>query len=234
MFETQRMSKDYVLLDFLFDHAVYTWGHQIDFRNEFTEENMEEGRRFVENLLQPLTNKYGPTSIADGFWPEKIRGGHYSASPHRWNGKYGAAVDVVFHDHVNCEKAPIALCHDIDRSSQVFHRMITYAGSEFICLCYRTAGNRDKILEYVRIPGEEAERKNHGMARAKRRQQQTPDARLDWRRSEGEGVGKRGKRLRAHHIRVGRYFVLLDFCRSVVGLRKGYATALHSALDRTR
>ena len=60
-------------------------------------------------------------------------------------------------------------------------------------------------------------------ARTKRRSMPVADPQ-DWRREEGEGTGKAGKNLRAHHVRVGRYFVLLDFCRSVDGLRRGCKT----------
>ena len=62
-----------------------------------------QGQRFVANLLQPLTEKYGPTSIDSAFWPEQVRtsNSHDGSSPHHWNEKYGAAAEVVFHDHVN-------------------------------------------------------------------------------------------------------------------------------------
>ena len=227
MFETQRMSKDYVLLDFLFDYSVYKSEYKVDFEKVFSNENMVEGQKFVDGLLQPLTDRYGPTSIADAFWPELFgKSGHYHSSPHRWNKKYGAAADVVFHDHVNRDEAPIKLCHEIDRSSQVFDRVITYAGSEFICLCYRKSRNRGALYENVRVPGQVARLVNHGYRSSKRhrRQHKPLTERADWRRAEGEGIGKSGKRLRAHHIRVGRYFVLLDFCRSVDGLRRGIRT----------
>ena len=228
MFETQRISKDYVLLDFLFDHAVYSCGRTFYFEQILTNENLAEGRSFIFNLLQPLTEKYGPTSIADSFWPKCItaKNAHHYLSPHHWNEKHGAGADVVFHDHVNCDRAPIDLCHEVDGSSQVFDRIITYTGSEFVCLSHRRAENRDRLRENVRVPGQKAQYVDHrdGPRSRRRRQNKQLAVRSDWRRSEGEGVGKSGNRLRAHHIRVGQYFVLLDFCRSVEGLRRGIST----------
>ena len=227
-FESHRISKDYVLLDFLFDHDVYRYGQPLDFQRVFTDGNLQTGQKFVDCLLQPLTDKYGPTSIAGAFWPEKVRtwSGHYRSSPHQWNEQYGAAADVVFHDHVNRDEAPIKLCHEIDRSNQDFDWIITYAGSEFICFCYRESKNRTALYENVRVPGEKAQYVQHGQSPSARRRRRDllPAARPDWRRAEDEGVGKSGNRLRAHHIRVGRYFVLLDFCRSVEGLRRGIRT----------
>ena len=169
MFETQRMSKDYVLLDFLFDYNVYKSERKVDFEKVFSDENMVEDQKFVDELLQPLTDRYGPTSIADAFWPEHFgKSGHYHRSPHRWNKEYGTAADVVFHDHVNRDEAPFELCHEIDRSSQAFDRAITYAGSEFICLGYRESRNRGALYENVRVPGQVARLVNHGYRPSKR------------------------------------------------------------------
>ena len=227
-FESHRISKDYVLLDFLFDHDVYRYGQPLDFQRLFTDGNLQTGQKFVDCLLQPLTDKCGPTSIAGAFWPAKVRtwSGHYRSSPHQWNEQFGAAADVVFHDHVNRDEAPIKLCHEIDRSNQDFDRIITYAGSEFICFCYRESKNRTALYENVRVPGEKAQYVQHGQSPSARRRRRDllPAARPDWRRAEDEGIGKSGNRLRAHHIRVGRYLVLLDFCRSVEGLRRGIRT----------
>ena len=42
-FESHRMSKDYVLLDFLFDHDVYRYERPLDFQRVFTDENLQTG-----------------------------------------------------------------------------------------------------------------------------------------------------------------------------------------------
>ena len=58
-----------------------------------------------------------------------------------------------------------------------------------------------------------------------------PTPRPRWRRADGRGIGT-DNRFRAQHLRVGRYFVLLDFCRSVEGLRRGIRTVPDVTLQR--
>ena len=58
-----------------------------------------------------------------------------------------------------------------------------------------------------------------------------PTPRPRWRRADGRGIGT-DNRFRAQHLRVGRYFVLLDFCRSVEGLRRGIRTVPDVMLQR--
>ena len=225
MFETQRMSQNYILLDFLADRDLYNYGRPLDLEREMSEENLITGRTLVDEVLEPLTVQYGPASVAGGFWPEKVRTsrGHYATSPHRWDYEFGAAVDVAFHNHVNNNDSPVKLLHMIDRSGMVFNRLISYYGSEFVCLCYREGNNRSLFYEEVCRPGQSRIQKRHGKNSESRRRSFPISNPTDWRREEGEGVGI-NRRFRAQHVRVGRYFVLLDFCRSVDGLRKGICT----------
>ena len=72
MIETKRLSSQYILLDFMADHAVYNSRKPLCLSLALSDENLAECKKFVERFLDPLTEKYGPTSIAGGFLPETV------------------------------------------------------------------------------------------------------------------------------------------------------------------
>lgn len=227
MIETKRLSSHYVLLDFLADHDVYNSGKSLDLSQVLTDENLDGCEKFVEHLLGPLTEEYGPTSIAGGFWPEGFRTekGHHKG-PHYWTEQHGTAADVVFHDWVYENRPPFHLACEVDGSRIAYDRIISYAGSEFLCLSYLEGRNHKALRENIRLPDGRGKGHPYGNTEDKRpwrRGAPFPD-RPDWRRAEGQGVNGIPGRFRAQHVRVGRYFVLLDFCRSVEGLRRGICT----------
>ena len=234
MFETKRLSPQYVLLDFLADYNVYNFHRPLDFSQIFTKENLTECEKFVNHFLDPLTEKYGPTSIAGGFWPEKVRkkGGHHEGSPHCWTKQHGTAADVVFHDWVNKDRPPLHLACEVDGSHTAYDRINSYLGSEFLCLCYRDNSNKRAFYENIRLPNGRIHMAPYGDTVEKRPWRQGspfPD-RSNWRRAEGQGVAS--NRFRAQHVRVGEYFVLLDFCRSVKGLQRGIRTVPNVTLRK--
>ena len=243
MLETKRLSSQYVLLDFLADIDVYKYGKPLNLSQVCTNENLTECEKFVDRFLDPLTEKYGPTSIAGGFWPEVVRkGAHPDGSPHRWTSQHGVAADVVFHNWVNENHPPFHLAHEICESDLYYDRIMSFAGSEFLCLCYRESRNRGYIDEEVRCPDGTISTHRVGSRRTstptleqrkqERRQKLIRKDQSNWRRADDQGVRKTNQ-FRAQHVRVGRYFVLLDFCRSVEGLRRGIHTVPSVTLHKS-
>lgn len=85
-------------------------------------------------------------------------------------------------------------------------------------------GNRFAFYENRYEPGAQRGKYiNLGSTPADRRSRLTSRPYIPpvWRRRDGDPIPHTRGRLRAHHIRTGRYFVLLDFCRSPPALLKG-------------
>jgi hypothetical protein len=165
--------------------------------------------------------KLGPCSVAAGLCPSPAyRSGHPPDSPHFWSGQKGAAADVVFHNWVNEGKAPIGIVEILHSERIAFDRVISYAGSEFLCLTYKHSkttnpmDHRCAVIENIRIAGADHRRTNWSSNPGTffERCGSMPK-RPDWRRHESE-LPSNSKVLRPHHLRTGRYFTLLDFCRS--------------------
>jgi hypothetical protein len=172
-----------------------------------------------EQLLEPMIERFGPCSVSSGYIPRDLLSGRWT--PHTWFARDGAACDATFHDWVNEERAPIKLAEEVVRAGLPFERIITYAGSEFMCLSAgRQPQNRGVIYENVRVPGS-AKPQFRTVVRAGGEATLPFPDRPDWRRLEGEVVYHTNRALRAHHIRVGRYFTFLDFCRDEVAVRAG-------------
>ena len=91
----------------------------------------------------------------------------------------------MFHDHVNCDRAPIDR-HEVDGSSQVFDRIITGFGA----FASPTGGLRTGQITRERPPGKRLSTSITARAEvAPSATEQAVGVRSDWRRSEGEGVG---------------------------------------------
>jgi len=217
-FATYRLSKHFTLLDFLQAHTLYTSGMAVrDF--DVPVDCIETGRRLCNELLEPMVERFGPCSISSGFIPKRLLSDRWT--PHTWFPRDGAAIDASFHDWVNEEKAPIKLIEEVVRARLPFERIITYAGSEFICLSAgRQPANRGVIYENIRLPGEDKPKFRTVCRPGGAPTLSFPD-RPDWRRMDEEPVYHTQRKLRAHHVRVGRYFTLLDFCRDEASVRAG-------------
>src|SRR5690606_28177514 len=141
--------------------------------------------------------------------------GHHRHSPHHWGAK--AAADVVFHDHVNANRSPISLMDTIRDADLTFDRFISYAGSEFVCITIAMDANRYAVYENIKsaVVGGRPEFLRWSSKPEDRDYwpNRFPE-RPEWRRLETEGIYSSKGTLRPHHVRVGRYFTLLDFCRS--------------------
>ena len=185
--ESIRLSKHFILLDFMADRAVYRSCTRLAFNEIWGDKQRDAlARSLCNRLLEPLIEAYGPISVADAFWPSVFERGH--ADPkrygpkHRWAGSE-ATVDIAPYRLVdrykmedekkrgNSLKNAVKGLTTIDSCCD---RIISYRKSEFLCVTFKESG-ANKRASYD---------------------------------------DKKKQNLRAHHVRVGRYFNLLDFCRS--------------------
>ncbi len=192
--ETTRLSKHFILLDFLADHAVYRCRKALPFEKIWNDEHDMLARGLCNALLEPLMEEHGPISVADAFWPSVFKVGHSSGfgPKHRWNNGE-ATVDITlydlvdkFFDRMDKTQIPKELEKAIRNFSKIDgcrDRIIRYINTEFLCITYKPVGAT----------------KNG-----------TPNSNK-----------KKGEKLRAHHVRVGRYFNILDFCHSGWAVERG-------------
>jgi hypothetical protein len=216
----QRLSNHFTLLDFLNAHTFYTSGHPLS-RDDFMDGTLISGRKMCEELLEPLVKEVGPMSFSSGYIPRHLLSERWT--PHRWTTADGAATDVIVHDWVNAGKAPIKLVEGIVASQGVtldFERLITYAGSEVICMAAGRDRNRGVVYENVRIPGADKPQFKTWRRAGQTGNIRVPD-RPDWRRLDGEPVYHTRRALRPQHVRVGEYFTFLDFARDIPAMLDG-------------
>ena len=193
--ETTRLSKHLILLDFLADHEVYRQPKRHDkrlhlhFSEIWNDEHDALARGLCNELLEPLMmdKRFGPISVADAFWPSVFESGH-SASfgpKHRWTGGE-ATVDIALYRLVDEGKRDTELKNAVEDAKVIDDyrdRVISYRNTEFLCVTFKEKG--------AKICGRPNTNKDKAL------------------------------KLRAHHIRVGRYFNLLDFCRSGKAVEEG-------------
>ena len=190
--EKTRLSKHFILLDFLADRTVYRSVKPLVF-DEIWNRNDEHdalARGLCEHLLEPLMRdkRFGPISIADAFWPLSVfpsKSGHTGSGckKHRWTGGE-ATVDIALYRLVDNDaregdlrKAVLSIeaidgCRD---------RVMSYPETEFVCVTFKREGAKK------------------------------------W----GSHFSGKTQNLRAHHVRVGRNFNLLDFCRNGRAVEEG-------------
>ena len=224
-YQNTRISRHFTMLDFMQGSEIYGSGRPLPYETCMREDALRELRAYCEHFLEPVIQKFGPVSVACGFRPSALLSDQWK-SPHLYNEERGAAGDIAIHDLCVENIAPIKQVEAIMHARIPWERLITYAGSEFICSSYRIAQLRYAVMENVRKepkPAEEVAKpdyvcwSNGGRGRLP---EHFPK-RENWRRNEGEPVFHGGRRVRAHHLRVGRYFVLSDFCRSEEGIAEG-------------
>ena len=190
--ETTRLSKHFILLDFLADHVVYRQPgrrarQRLSFDEIWNEEHDALAKGLCNDLLEPLMTdeRIGPISVADAFWPSVFKNGHNKncGPKHRWVGGE-ATVDIALYRLVDEEnrgsglKEAVESIRAIDRCRD---RVMSYPETEFVCVTYKREG-AEKC---------------------------------------GNFLTRKVQNLRAHHVRVGRYFNLLDFCRSGRAVEEG-------------
>ncbi|WEV89314.1 hypothetical protein H10PHJ05_13 [Aeromonas phage HJ05] len=219
----RRLSRDFLLLDTVYSYENYLNSPLFMERMlDDYERVVDMGTRFCTEWLTPMVDTYGPVSLSCGIC-------FNCKGPHLWNKWEGVAVDAIFHDWVNSDTAPILLLHDMDVNGLEYERIISYAGSEVLCLSWKPDGNnRAAFYENVRTnasatqgskplfithgskPSDRADRM--GRPKAKRR---------DWRRDAYEPIFHTRRQLRPQHIRMSQYFTLLDMCRHVEAFASG-------------
>ena len=193
--ETTRLSKHFILLDFLADHAVYRQpGQRVRRRLRFDEVWNEEhdalARGLCNDLLEPLMmdKRFGPISVADAFWPISVfpsKSGHLGSGSkkHRWTGGE-ATVDIALYRLADEGKRGSDLRKAVLSTNVIDgcrDRVMSYPKTEFVCVTFKRDGAKKCGSHY---PG-------------------------------------KTQNLRAHHVRVGRHFNLLDFCRSGRAVEEG-------------
>ena len=226
-YQDHRLSKHFTMLDFIYGPPVVRARCPFPFESSLTSENLRNGRWLCEEFLEPCIQGFGPCSISFGIVPEPLAGRsmpEFRPRPHKWVDRFGAACDACWHDQCAADVAPIDLAHAVDRCGLPYERLITYGGSEFMCLCAMHAAEPSyKLYENCRTgPGAHRFR-THGTSYADyrlRRIAKTPDSTQDWMRQPGERTHA-APLYAAHHQRVGRYFMLSDFCRSETDVAQG-------------
>ena len=185
--ETTRLSKHFILLDFLADHEVYRSGKPLAFNEIWNGKHDGLAKGLCNDLLEPLMmdERVGPISIADAFWPAVFKSGHSSAfgPKHRWTGGE-ATVDIALYRLVDKGNTYIKLkkaMESIKAIDKCLDRVICYPNTEFLCATFKPVGAENC----------------------------------------GEPGAGKTQNLRAHHVRVGRYFNLLDFCRNGRAVEEG-------------
>ena len=199
--ETTRLSKHFILLDFLADHEVYRSERPLAFGEIWNEEHDKLARGLCNDLLEPLMmdERIGPISIADAFWPSVFGTGHYQANTsrpnkHRWAGGE-ASVDISLYRLVDEGKKGTDLREALLGIAAIdgcLDRVISYSDTEFVCVTFKAE-----------------------------------DAKIQRRHGKREN-------LRAHHVRVGNYFNLLDFCRNGRAVEEGIDLVPKNAESRER
>ena len=188
--ETTRLSKHFILLDFLADNTVYRSRRPLPFDAIWNEEHDGLAKGLCNDLLEPLMreDRFGPISVADAFWPTVFKRGHYetksSPGKHRWTAA-GAAVDIALYRLVDEGKRGRELRKEVLSVKAIDgcrERVLSYPETEFVCVTYKPEGPMENMGHH--------------------------------------GAGKI-QNLRAHHVRVGRYFNLLDFCRNGRAVEEG-------------
>ena len=231
---SERVSEHFMLLDYLFDaHNSYRTGNEVtDLFPIVTDERMVEVTHLANTLLEPLVRVFGPCSPSAGFAPYA---GH--RTPHTFQRSVGGALDLAFHRWVmptfdNPEgKAPALMLEVIKRENIKFKRLIAYAGTEFMCIAASSMGNDSKVYENIRTwtydisqPSSQIPKPlflTHSQNQSEWRLfSHLRDQRKGWRRVEGEPVYHTGRSIRVQHIRTGRFFVLMDFIRSPLGISR--------------
>ena len=192
--ETTRLSKHFILLDFLADHEVYRQPgrrnrQRLQFDDVWNDKHDALARGLCIDLLEPLMmdKRFGPISVADAFWPSVFKSGH-SGKKHRWtDGK--AAVDIALYRLVDMGKRERDLREAVMSLGAIDacrERVMSYPQTEFVCVTFKCERAENRERDY-----------------------------------KGRHEERELKRLRAHHIRVGRYFNLLDFSRSGRAVEEG-------------
>lgn len=237
-----RLSQHFTMFDVIHNQEHHsTPGHRMTVASVVTDERMAEGRALFETVIEPLIAELGPASIASGFrFPGNRR------TPHYWNAELGACVDIAFHEYFNAGNSPISVLNIISKLGLPFERFISYAGSEYICLSHRIKYNRHAVYENILPTNRSGNTKPFFNTISNKPTEfnalfddHSPEdgpvlTAQNWRRAQGQPIYHTRRKLRAQHVRVGRYFNLLDFARCEAAAHDGapWCPPVYEAHDR--
>ncbi len=222
-----RLSDRFLLSDLMGCHSVYAKGYPNLFDGD--KRKLREGRTLCEHVLEPLLD-YSRFSISYGYispaLSRKIVKYQDPDKPsyHRWDA--GAACDVVLHERILLDEAPIASAFWIDENLPV-SRVITYSESPFICVASRyeeiQSGDHRRALYENRYIGERKPKyiSYSDNPTTRRRQKSELQLDYDW-RGTGHPTYHGGGIRQAQHVRTSEYTVMSDFLFAPEAVRHGY------------
>lgn len=224
---TIRLSKHFLLSDFIGNHSVYAGL----VTNEFVgnESHIDNGKLLCAEVLEPLVKRFGSVSISYGYIsPEYSQKRVKYMDPtkpshHRWD--KGAAADVIFHKQDAQDVPPVEIAHEIDQISLFnYSRMITYSESPYICLAYEEKEKSRRAFYENRYQGVPKEKPKFIVKPASRllAKSRLPDL-SNW-RGAGYPTHHGGGIRRAQHIRISKYTMLSDWLFSYEQVASGTST----------
>ena len=147
--ETTRLSKHFILLDFLADHEVYRSRKPLPFDQIWSCAHEALAKGLCNDLLEPLMRdeRIGPVSVADAFWPSVFQSGHHQANAslpnkHRWTGGE-ATVDIALYrlvDNGRRGRDLKAAVENIEAINGCLDRVLSYPDTEFVCVTFKLNG----------------------------------------------------------------------------------------------
>lgn len=212
-----RISRYFMLSDFMGCDSVYRYGFRNRFDAKFTEK-LRQGA-VLGRFLDEICEKMGPLEVSYGYispeLSQKIVKYQDPNKPsyHRWD--LGAAADVCLNARIDAGYSPIELAMEID-DQLGYSRMITYAESEWICMAtkaeeeesgeYRRALYENRYVgvrkpKYIRYSANEETRK---------KQKDNHTLEHDW-RGKGWPSYHGGGRRQYNHYRVSKFSHVSSF-----------------------
>lgn len=241
---TVRLSKHFLLSDFLTNHSVITRGYPnaFDHYHPDAQRKLDNAVALCEHALEPILAAHGALSISYGYispaLSRQIVGYQDPDKPshHRWD--LGAAADICVHGWVNgdpdddtLQTAPVALAHQIDAAAVPYSRLITYSESPYLCIAVSAkelaTGNIRRAFYENRFMGESKSKP----AYFSRSSEQARLRALEGLRSGGLAHGWRGAgyptyhgggRRQFQHIRVSKYTMLSDWLINLQSIAEGH------------
>ena len=141
--ETTRLSKHFILLDFLADRDVYRplgGPRPLAFDEIWNAEHEALAKGLCDVLLEPLMmdKRFAPVSIADAFVPSVLKTRHHMKG-HRW-AKGEATVDIALYRLVDKGKEGTDLREAVLSTKAIngcLDRVISYPKTEFVCVTFK-------------------------------------------------------------------------------------------------
>lgn len=241
---TIRLSKHFLLSDFMGNHSVYTRGYANNFGPLWANNDdvrMDNGMALCEQALESMLEKHGPLTVSYGFISPDISRQIVTymdpdaPSHHRWD--LGAAADVCVHNWVNRDPeddttatSPIMLAHEVHTDGIPYSRMITYSESPYICVAVS-----DREIYKGNIRRAFYENRFAGVAKEKPHYKQMPTEStkvkaLNLLQETGLPHGWRGQGWPSHHgggrrqlqhVRVSKYTMASDWLFNLQSIANG-------------